>query len=103
MADGISQGAAPRSELTSIGLTCIECGQRYSADEQRYRCDCGGLLDVTHDLECLRGVATRDLFDSRLGARSLPHSSGVWRFAELVYPGAEGRAVSGPEGNTNLY
>ena len=103
MADSIVRGADSRPKPAPIALTCIECGQRYPADQQRYTCDCGSLLDVTHDLEGVRETATRELFDTRLGARSLPHSSGVWRFAELVYPGAERRAISGPEGNTNLY
>ena len=103
MADAIAQSASARSQQLPIALTCVECGRRYPAEKQRYTCDCGSLLDVTHDLGALQGVATRELFDSRLGARRLPFSSGVWRFAELVYPGAEGRAVSGPEGNTNLY
>jgi len=104
MAEVIDRGAgAASSRPAAIALVCIDCGQRYPADEQRYTCDCGSLLDVRHDLDGMGGVVTRALFDSRLGARGLPHSSGVWRFAELVFPGAEARAVSGPEGNTNLY
>jgi len=84
-------------------LRCIACGARYPPREVRYNCDCGGLLDVEHDLDCLRGEVSRELFDSRLGDLSLPYISGVWRFRELILPLDEGVIVSRPEGNTNLY
>ncbi len=87
-------------------LKCISCGAEYPGDEVRYSCDCGGLLDVEHDLTSL-GVS-RDLFDSRLDRRGKGpgdplYASGVWRYRELVLPVDEGRIVSRPEGNTNLY
>lgn len=103
MAETVARQLDVDSRQPRLSLCCIECGQHYPAQEQRYKCDCGGLLDVEHDLERLRSVVTRELFDARLGALRLPYSSGVWRFAELVFPGAAERAVSGPEGNTNLY
>jgi threonine synthase len=70
-----------------------------------YSCPhCDGLLDVVHDLEALRGVVTRELFDSRLGALDTPYNSGVWRYKELVFPDApNGQIVTRGEGNTNLY
>ena len=44
------------------------------------------------------GPALRALFDARRSSGG----SGVWRFAELVLPGAAAAAVSRPEGNTPL-
>ena len=84
---------------------CISCGAEYPIDQLVYACvACGGLLDVEHDLDSLRGVVSRELFDSRLGALDMPYRSGVWRFKELVYPSAPDDAIiSRPEGNTNLY
>ena len=32
-------------------FTCIECGKQYEIREIRYRCDCGDLLEVIHDLD----------------------------------------------------
>ncbi len=34
-------------------LACHSCGQRYSPDEIRYRCDCGGSLAVRYDIDQL--------------------------------------------------
>ena len=86
-----------------IALRCVECSAEYPAHGQKFACDCGGLVDVVHDLAALRGQITREVFDSRLGAWEPPWRSGVWRYAELVYPAGASCAVSGPEGNTNLY
>ena len=88
---------------TSIKLRCIACAAEYAPDGQHLRCECGGLLDVVHDLAALKGRIGRDTFDARLGSRERPYGSGVWRFAELVFPEGVPLAVSGPEGNTNLY
>lgn len=86
-------------------LQCIDCGQQYPIDELIYNCtNCGGLLDVQHDLESLRHKVTREILDARLGSLKAPYNSGVWRFKELVYPQvADELIVSRPEGNTNLY
>ena len=84
-------------------LKCIACGAEYPPQEIRYTCQCGGLLDVEHDLAALRGQVSRELFDGRLGERALPYSSGVWRYRELILPVDEAQIVSRPEGNTNLY
>ncbi len=86
-------------------LKCIDCGAEYPIDRLVYTCTtCGGLLDVIHDLEALRGWISRELFDARLGSLEAPYRSGVWRFKELVYPDLpDHQIVSRPEGNTNLY
>ena len=86
-------------------LQCIDCAQQYPIQRVIYACDaCGGLLDVRHDLGALRNSISAGLFDERLGTFATPYNSGVWRFKELVYPGADDDAiVSRMEGNTNLY
>lgn len=84
-------------------LRCMECGNEYPLEETRFRCDCGGLLDVSHDLGSLR--LSRGLFDGR-SCECGPEPwrrSGVWRFRELVLPVDEDLIVSRPEGGTPLY
>lgn len=84
-------------------LTCGDCAAGYGGLEARYRCDCGGLLDVVHDLEALRGRVDRGTFDRRLAARAPTDRSGVWRFRELVLPLDATDIVTKGEGNTRLY
>jgi threonine synthase len=92
----------------TISLQCIRCHTVYPANEIRYLCDCGGLLDVWHDLEQLRSQVSRGLFDGRLsgapGPRVTPTvNSGVWRYREIILPATVDTIVSRPEGNTPLY
>jgi len=84
-------------------LRCMACGAEYPPRQIRYTCDCGGLLDVEHDLDYLRERVSRELFNDRLGELTLPYASGVWRYREMILPVDEGAIVSRPEGNTNLY
>jgi threonine synthase len=84
-------------------LVCVDCGAAFPALEVRYRCACGGTLDVRHDFEALRGRVDRATFDRRLGSRRPEDRSGVWRFRELVLPLEAEEIVTKPEGNTNLY
>jgi threonine synthase len=49
-------------------LECIECGTEYSPREIRYRCECGGSLDVIYDYETIKdkidwSVLKRRAFD----------------------------------------
>ncbi|KKM21165.1 hypothetical protein LCGC14_1638180 [marine sediment metagenome] len=84
-------------------LRCIECGGEYPINEVRYRCDCGDLLEVVHDIEKLKKRVSRRLFDERLAKREFPYNSGVWRYKELVSDIDSKFIISRPEGNTNLY
>ncbi len=86
-------------------LQCMDCGETFPLDTVIYTCtNCGGLLDVHHDLEMLQHTINRELFDARLGTLEGPYRSGIWRFKELVYPDVSTDIiVSKPEGNTNLY
>src|SRR5207237_843015 len=135
----------PGEVLPSISVRCVECSALYPVIEAgrsggplsggwvsgrplrsplralpRYRCDCGGVLDVEMQFKLpeqyaqspLAGTAWRQLFDERaarppvwpLGADSrLLDYSGVWRYRELILPVPEEYIVSRPEGNTGLY
>jgi threonine synthase len=86
-------------------LKCIDCGREYPTNSVIYTCEsCGGLLDVQHDLDALRGIVSRDLFNQRMGTLDTPYNSGVWRYKELIYPDIDNSLIiSRPEGNTNLY
>ena len=85
---------------------CVRgCGQRYALDEVVYRCqECGGLLDVQHDLEALREKSQlqwKETFEDRAGNHA---GSGVWRYKEWVSPQLDpNNVVSLNEGNTNLF
>lgn len=87
----------------TVYLTCMDCGATHPDDVVQYTCQCGGLLDVTHDLEALKPRISHALFDSRLRGCTPADSSGVWRFRELVLPIAVDEIVTRPEGNTPLY
>jgi threonine synthase len=82
---------------------CVDCGAPYGGLDVRYRCGCGGTLDVRHDLDALRGRALFDEWDARRASRHRADRSGVWRFRELVLPLGADEVVAKPEGNTNLY
>jgi len=82
-------------------LECVECGASYEARSVRYRCECGDVLDVVHDLDALRGAPLLETFDARRASKAAEDRSGVWRFRELILPGAE--PVTRWEGNTRLH
>jgi threonine synthase len=94
--------------VNNAHLECARCHRQYPVDQVRYVCDCGGLLDVRHDMEGLRQQVNRETFDNR--TRSAPaaqrdplRESGVWRYHEMVLPVDPRHIVSRPEGNTPLY
>ena len=87
---------------------CIRgCGRRYSIYDVVYRCeDCGGLLDVEHDLDALRGRSAGEwkaLFHGRARTGQYPYGSGVWGKKEWVCPQLDpANVVSLGEGLTPL-
>jgi threonine synthase len=95
------------AEQMSI-VRCASCHATLDDRTARATCpNCGGLLAVEHSLALPRGAALRAHFDDRLGIESYrgtaAQRSGVWRFRELVLPGArDEEIVSHPEGNTPL-
>lgn len=84
-------------------LKCVDCKKSYDAQQIRYYCECGGTLDVVHDLEKLKKIDLKKIWESRWGAKKTPYSSGVWRYKELILPIDDSLIVTKPEGNTNLY
>jgi threonine synthase len=90
-------------------LECIRgCGRRYSIYDVVYRCEnCGGLLDVEHDLEALKDRSPaewRQLFEQRTRTNEWPYGSGVWGKKEWVCPQVENEhVVSMYEGHTNCF
>lgn len=98
-----SQGLPSGLPSGSAWFACFAgCDERYPLDEVRYRCArCGGLLDVRHDLDALRGLPAmtwRRLFTERAAALG-----GVWSRREWVCPAIEDEdIVSLLEGNTPL-
>jgi len=81
---------------------CVVCGDDYEPLEVRYRCDCGGTLDIIHDRTAGDDIAAAT-FDARLGGLAPEDHSGVWRYRELVLPIAPDEMIARGEGNTNLY
>ncbi len=85
-------------------LKCVECGKEYPVDIPRYRCNCGGLLDVKIIKEDKDNFShLKEVWEKRKCSNKPVDQSGVWRFRELVYPFKEDEIVTFPEGKTNLY
>jgi threonine synthase len=88
---------------------CIRgCGKRYSIFDVVYHCeDCGGLLEVKHDLDILRQRSASEwkaAFNQRIFSTAWPYGSGVWGKKEWVCPlVADDNIVSTYEGNSNLF
>ena len=84
-------------------LECVNCGKTYDPWDLRYKCDCGGILDVKRDLSRIDGEELRRLWDSRWGLKRGVESSGVWRYRELILSVPDEMIVTRQEGNTRLY
>lgn len=89
-------------------LECIRgCEVTHAIDEVAYQCEqCGGLLDIVHDVEALKQRSAqewKDIFDNRAVSRPGIYASGVWAKKEWVCPQIpEDAIVSFNEGNTPL-
>ena len=84
------------------------CPERYPIYQVIYRCPtCGGLLDVHHDVDALKGrsaSAWMYLLDRRVRSNEWPYGSGVWGKKEWVCPTiANDNIVSMYEGHSNLF
>lgn len=90
-------------ERIASRLLCPRCGMYLDEHTFRSTCpNCSSLLDYEVESE-LRAAELRERFGTRLSERRGWESSGVWRYRELVMPGATaGEIVSFPEGNTPL-
>ncbi len=95
--------------MTTSRQVCDVCGAQHAELDARVQCaTCDGLLHIEHPQPPSCSTALRDLFDARLmptrGPQGTgPGESGVWRFRELVMPGAtDAELVTQGEGNTPL-
>src|SRR5262249_29422775 len=80
----------------------------WEVTEPIYRCPkCGGLLEVTHDVDALRdrsAAAWMKVFEQRYKGTAWPYGSGVWGKREWVMPVVPDELiVSMDEGGTNLF
>jgi threonine synthase len=93
----------------SASFRCLEgCPGTYPLTQPIYRCpQCGGLLDVVHDVAALRdrsAAGWMKLFDDRYKRTAWPYGSGVWGKREWVAPEMpDDDIVSMDEGGTNLF
>ena len=82
---------------------CAKCGTTFPDTDASPKCTrCGGLLEVVHAPTGLDGSQLRALFAKRRAASAGRGGSGVWRYQEIVLPGAGDQIVSHSEGNTPL-
>lgn len=88
---------------------CVRgCDEKYPLNEIIYKCkNCGGLLEVTHDMDELKKTSGSDwkaLFEQRGQKNVWPYGSGVWGKKEWIAPHiSDDNVVSLFEGNTNLF
>jgi threonine synthase len=88
---------------------CIQgCGCKYSLEDVVYRCEnCGGLLDVQHNIGALREITAeqwKSNFEARNRSPEHPFVSGVWQYKEWVAPQLRTEnIISLDEGHTNLF
>jgi threonine synthase len=93
----------------SAAFRCVAgCPGRYPVTQVIYHCpQCGGLLEVSHDVEALRdrsAAAWMRLFEQRYKTTQWPYGSGVWGKKEWVMPELrDENIVSMDEGGTNLF
>jgi threonine synthase len=82
---------------------CASCRAEHPETDPHPRCpNCRGLLEIRQRDPDVRGDALRARFDARWAERRGPFASGVWRYSEIVMPGAGDHILSYPEGNTPL-
>jgi len=85
-------------------LKCIDCKKRFPADEKRYACTCGDLLDVEYEFEGLDAKELKSVFLQRRLSDNPLDMSGVWRYRELLpFMADESKIITMPEGNTPIF
>lgn len=82
-------------------FACLVCAKKYDYLILRYSCDCGGLLDLSHDKAKMSFLPEHA--EQRLQSRKPVDRSGVWRFREAVVPLQEAEIVSQLEGATSIH
>jgi len=84
---------------------CInpDCSSIFGIDEVHHHCpECGALLDVAYDWDCLEIPASLDYFSSLRSSSNPLDKSGVWRFRKLMPFAKDADVVSVGEGLTLL-
>jgi threonine synthase len=84
---------------TSI-FKCIDCDKEYDVCEIRYRCDCGDLLDVIHDLDASipKAGGWKTSLDGRM------KETAFHRYQDILFPSLPKESIiSLQEGDTPLY
>ena len=81
-------------------FTCIECSKQYDIREIRYRCDCGDLLEVIHDLDTC--IPKADDWKASLDGRM--NETAFHRYQDILFPSLPRESIiSLQEGDTPLY
>ena len=78
-------------------LKCIKCEKSFDINTLIYQCECGGLIEVNHPREIFESFSDPTIFDKRAHSFTPIDRSGVWRFRELILPGAEKDIVTHPK------
>jgi len=82
--------------MNFVGYKCGICGQEFSPEEIRYRCDsCNGPLLVTYDYASLARKVTAEGLEAR--------RPGVWKYRELLPVDPFTEPVSLGEGGTPIH
>jgi len=84
-------------------LSCIKCKNKFQANEIRYKCSCGALLEAKRELQKISGKKLIERWESRWKAKKGINASGVWRYKELILDIPDEFIVTREEGNTRLY
>ena len=81
-------------------LACIECDNEYDIQEIRYRCDCGNLLEVIHDLHS--SFISAD--DWKTSVNRHMGETAFHRYQNILFPSLPKKSIiSLQEGDTPLY
>ena len=56
---------------------CIRCGKEYEATPNVTTCDCGGILDIIYDYDCIKANFTKETLKNR-------QDPTMWRYRELL-------------------
>ncbi len=76
-------------KMSEVEFACIDCGEKYPANLPRWRCACGGPLEVAPN-----GIFTRESLAKRPAT--------LWRYREAIPIAADENIVSMNEGMTPL-
>jgi len=79
---------------------CISCSQEYDIAEKRYRCNCGELLEVIHDLKSYipNPIAWKEKLNKNM------QEIAFHRYKDIVFPSLPNeKIISLQEGDTPLY